>query len=149
MAIKRWSGSAWVVTAPKRWSGSAQVAVQTVKRWSGSAWAVIWQSLTAAVSGFMNRVGSGAGSFDRATYSVVFTPGPQTPTAYSWSLTDFNGLVTTSAANAATFTVTGPTYNSAEINSTGNLQVYCDVTVGGNVIRTPTKSDSYKISGAG
>lgn len=149
MAVKRWSGSAWVVTAPKRWSGSAQVAIKTVKRWSGSAWTVIWQSLTATILGVMQQQGSGAGAYDQGNFSLSFNPGPQSPTAWAWNLTDFNGFVTSGPANGPTFQVTGPNYNSGEFNSTGTIQVYCDVTVGGNVIRTPTITQSYKINSAG
>lgn len=115
---------------------------------SGTNWAMSAlygkSAFAATISGSMGTTNSGGNiSYSRGTYSIIGATGI---TGYTWVFTDYGGQATITATNAATVTITGPSYNRLNASTQTSFALYCDVVINGQTKRVPAIGGNYRIA---
>lgn len=146
--LKRHNGTSFVDPGSiKRWTGAAWEGVQTVKKWTGSAWEVVWNAMTTGITGYFNPVSAGLQQYrDDGTFYTYRLPSTAPPiTAWQWDYVDYGGaLMQSGNTTSSSLRLIGPNYNTNNFPQQYQVDIWCDITIGGVVYRTPTSSFYYQ-----
>lgn len=149
MVMKRRAGAAFVdVAGVRRRSGAEWKLCDFVRRWSGSAWVDVWRGITAYVSGYFNQVSqAGLGRvYDDGQFSADRLPTTAPAiTSYQWDFVDYGGMLRLSGGTTGpVLRLRGPAYSTQNFPQQYQVDIWCDVTIGGTVYRTQTFTAYYQ-----